>query len=131
MILEATITKSGRWWAIEIPALETYTQARTKAEAPAMAVDALTTLAGRSLGATARLEGRRLLIHADDTAGLISLVLRQKRGRAGLTLQQMARRLGSNSPNAYARYEQGTAMPSVAVLDRLLRAVDGRGLILG
>ena len=131
MILEAKLTKSGRWWAIEIPALEAFTQARTKSEALLMAASAVDDLAGRALGTRARLDGDRILIEAEDAGALVALVLRQKRSRAGLTLQQMATRLGSASPNSYARYEKGRTMPSVEVLDRLLRAVDGRGLVLG
>lgn len=96
-----------------------------------MAESAVDDLAGRSLGTAARFEDGRILIEATDTAGLVALVLRQKRSHAGLTLHEMAKRLGATSPNTYARYEQGRAMPSVAVLDRLLHAVDGRGLILG
>ena len=131
MILEATQTKSGRWWAIEIPALEAFTQARSRGDALRMAAAVVDDLAGRPLGTLARFDKNRILIEAQDTAGLVALVLRQKRSRAGLTLHEMANRLGTTSPNAYARYEQGRAMPSAAVLDRLLRAVDGRGLILG
>ncbi len=131
MILEAKVTRAGRWWAIEVPALEAFTQARTRAGVLKMAASVVDDLAGRSLGTRAVFEGERVLISAKDTAGLVALVLRQKRHMAGLTLQQMAKKLGSSSPNSYARYEQGRAMPSVAVLDRLLRAVDGRGLVLG
>ncbi|MEO8494206.1 MAG: helix-turn-helix transcriptional regulator [Planctomycetota bacterium] len=131
MIIEATLARSGRWWAIEIPVLQAATQARTKAESLAMAASVVDDLAGRSLGTTAWFEGERIFIQSEDSAGLVALVLRQKRCRAGLTLQQMASRLGSRSPNSYARYESGRTVPSVAVLDRLLRAVDGRGLVLG
>jgi DNA-binding XRE family transcriptional regulator len=111
--------------------LEAFSQARTKAEALKMAESLVDDLAGRSLGTKAHFKDDRILVQSEDAAGLIALVLRQKRNRAGLTLQEMAKRLGSTSPNSYARYEQGHAMPSVAVLDRLLRAVDGRGLVLG
>jgi hypothetical protein len=131
MILEAKLARSGRWWAIEIPALQAATQARTKSESLAMAASVVDDLAGRPLGTSARFEGDHILVQSEDSAGLVALVLRQKRRHAGLTLQQMANRLGSQSPNAYARYESGRSVPSVAVLDRLLRAVDGRGLVLG
>lgn len=131
MILEATIQKSGKWWAVSIPALQAFTQGRTRAEALENAASVVDDLADRKLGTKARFDGETILIQADDTAGLVALVLRQRRSIAGLTLKQMASRLGGTSPNTYARYEQGRAMPSVAVLDRLLRAVDGRGLVLG
>jgi DNA-binding XRE family transcriptional regulator len=131
MTLEAIMTKSGRWWAIEVPALQGYTQARTRAEALRMAAALVDDLAGRPLGTSAQFEGSRILIRAEDRAGLVALVLRQKRSRAGLTLHEMAARLGSRSPNTYARYEQGKSVPSVATLDKLLQAVDGRGLVIG
>jgi len=131
MILEAKIEKSGRWWAIEIPALEIFTQGKSKADALVMAASAIDDLAGRSLGTSARFEGERILIHSKDVAGLVAMVLKHKRSRAGLSLNDVAKRLGGKSPNTYARYERGSSMPSVEVLDRLLAAVDGRGLVLG
>jgi transcriptional regulator with XRE-family HTH domain len=41
-----------------------------------------------------------------------------------LTLMDVARRLKSKSPNAYARYEQGKSVPTVAKLDQLMKAID-------
>ena len=41
-----------------------------------------------------------------------------------LTLMEVARRLHSKSPNAYARYEQGKSVPTVEKLNQLLKAID-------
>ncbi|MCJ7679096.1 MAG: helix-turn-helix domain-containing protein, partial [Candidatus Aminicenantes bacterium] len=41
----------------------------------------------------------------------------------GLTLKDVARRLGVRSLNTYARYEQGRAVPTVETFDRLLTAL--------
>ncbi len=54
---------------------------------------------------------------------LISLFLRRQRERSGLTLSDAAERLGAKSRNAYARYEQGTSMPSLEKLTELYQAV--------
>jgi predicted transcriptional regulator len=54
---------------------------------------------------------------------LLALLLRRQRERQGLTLAQAAERLGQRSRNAYARYEQGRAMPTVEKLEQLLKAI--------
>jgi hypothetical protein len=54
---------------------------------------------------------------------LLALLLRRQREHQGLTLAEAAARLGQRSKNAYARYEQGKAMPTVEKLEELLRAI--------
>ena len=51
------------------------------------------------------------------------MLLRRQRECHGLTLSEVAERLGQSSRNAYARYEQGKAMPSVEKLEQLLTAI--------
>ncbi len=66
---------------------------------------------------------------ARDCRRMISLLL--QRQKSGLSLAQVAERLGVKSRNAYARYEQGVSVPTVEKLDELLRAVaPGRDLVL-
>jgi hypothetical protein len=62
-------------------------------------------------------------VSTDDTAAMISLLLRRQRHRSGLTLAEVAERLGARSRNAYARYEQGASVPTVAKLEELLKAI--------
>ena len=69
---------------------------------------------------------RRNVAAARNTPGLAALtafLLRRARLRAGLTLAEAAKRLGAKSLNAYARYEQGRAVPTVVKLSKLLAAV--------
>jgi transcriptional regulator with XRE-family HTH domain len=54
---------------------------------------------------------------------LIRLLLQRRREMSGLSLGEVAQRLGAKSRNAYARYERGQAVPSLEKLDELLRAV--------
>ncbi len=56
---------------------------------------------------------------------MTALLLRRSRIRSGLTLVEVAARLGEKSINGYARYEQGRAIPSIKKLS-LLYAVVGR-----
>ncbi len=58
-----------------------------------------------------------------DSRTMISLLLIRRRELSGLSLSQVAERLGVSSRNAYARYEQGHSDPTIEKLNRLLSAV--------
>lgn len=119
------IFKSGRFWAIEVPILDVFTQGRTKKEAYEMIADAVESLAGRN-GFRVRVyktRGGEFEIGASDQAVLTALLLRRARLKAGLSLEEVAARLGAKSLNSYARYEQGRSMPSVEQLTRMFSAV--------
>jgi hypothetical protein len=121
------IAKSGRFWAIEVPILGIATQGRTKAEAFVMIADAIEVLIDKP-GFRVQVfpgPGREFEIGAADEAALTALLLKRARKRSRLTLVQVAARLGSRSPNSYARYEQGKALPSIRMLSKLHAAVRG------
>ncbi len=55
----------------------------------------------------------------------VSALIREARAAAGLTQQELAERAGTSQP-AIARYEQGTAVPTLPTLERLLLACGQR-----
>jgi len=119
------VFRVGKYWAVEVPILDVVTQGRTKKDALVMIADAIETLANRSAfnldvypGA-----GEYFEVGSKDQATLTALLLRRARQRAGLTLVQVAQRLGATSINAYARYEQGRSIPTVEKLSQLFSAV--------
>jgi len=119
------VFRVGRYWAVEVPILDVVSQGRTKKDALEMIADAVEALANRSgfkldvfAGA-----GEYLEVGSEDQAVLTALLLRRARQRSGLTLAQVAQRLGATSINAYARYEQGRSIPTVEKLSRLFSAV--------
>jgi len=125
MRLSGRVFKSERFWAIEVPILNVVTQGRTKKEAFLMIADAIESLADRK---DFRVEvfpgrGQSFEIGANDQAFLMSFLLRRLRLKKGLSLLQVAEKLGIKSPNAYARYEQGVSVPTVEKLTQLLSAV--------
>lgn len=133
MRLAGRVFRIGRQWAVEVPLLDVVRQGRSKKDALAMIADAIETLANRQgfrvdvfPGA-----GEHFEVGSTDQAALTALLLRRARQRSGLSLSQVARRLGSSSVNAYARYEQGRAVPSVEKLSELFGAVSAdRDLVL-
>ncbi|MEW6756255.1 MAG: helix-turn-helix transcriptional regulator [Candidatus Latescibacterota bacterium] len=127
MRFEALLRREGSWWLIEAPALDVATQGRTRADACRMLEDAVEVLLDRpGLKIVVQLEGRgpTAFLSASDPDQLIPLMLRRQRQKRGLTLAEVARRLGASSVNAVARYEQGRARPTLAKVTALMAAID-------
>ena len=119
------VFKSGRHWAIEVPILSVVTQGHTKKEAFEMIADAIEVLVNKP-GFEARVfpgKGEYFEVGASDEAALTAFLLRRERTKSGLTLAEVAQRLGARSLNTYARYEQGRSVPTVPKLSQLLSAL--------
>jgi predicted RNase H-like HicB family nuclease/DNA-binding XRE family transcriptional regulator len=119
------VSKDGKHWIAAVPVFDAATQGRTRREALDMIADWFETMADRKeftvrVHATGRSEFE---VSCDDCRPMISLLLRRQRQMSGLSLRQAAQRLGARSRNAYARYEQGSSVPSVEKLDQLLKAI--------
>ena len=129
MRFEGRVFKVGRRWAIEVPILGVATQGWSKKDALAMIADAIEALVNKP-GFRANVfrgSGGHFEVGASDDAALTALLLRRRRQAAGLTLAEVADRLGARSLNGYARYEQGRTVPSVQKLSELLSAVSPGG----
>lgn len=108
--------------------LDAMTQGRTRTEAFRMVADLVTTMAGKT-GFEARVyPGRKdqFELGTPDAAALVAIMLRRQREKHGLSLSEVARRLGARSKTAYARYEQGRSAPTIEKLFELLAAVAPR-----
>ena len=133
MRFHGSVYRDGRFWLAEIPILDTMTQAHTRKEALAMVENLLVTLANRP-GFTVDVHAGKndqFEISSQDTRTMTSLLLRRQRERSGLSLAEVADRLGAKSRNTYARYERGTSAPTLEKLNELLNAVSpDRDLVL-
>lgn len=125
MRFSGRVFKEGRYWAIEVPILSVVSQGRTKKEAYEMIADAIESLVNK--------EGFNIQVHpgkgeyfevgASDQATLTAFLLKRARLKSGLSLADVADRLGAKSLNAYARYEQGRTVPTVQKLTELFSVV--------
>jgi len=125
MRLAGKIFKAGKYWAIEVPVLGVVTQGRTRKEAFEMIADAIESLANHKDFKIDVYSGKGdyFELGSADVAGLIAFLLKRQRTKHGLTLAEVAKRLGAKSNNTYARYEQGKSVPTIEKLNRLLAAV--------
>ena len=119
------VTKDGKYWAIEVPILRVYTQGLSKKDAYFMIADAIEMLVDKE-GFKVDVypgKGEYFEVGSKDTAALAALLLREQRTKRGLTLEEVAKRLGAKSNNAYARYEQRRSTPTIEKLSELLMAL--------
>ena len=129
MKLEGRIWKDEEtnYWVVYVPLLDISTQGRTRKAALAMIKDAIQVEAEQGLNIQADLSREQgvFTVSADDPDSLIAFLLRRQRTTShGLSVRAVARRLKSNSPTAYAQYEQGKRSPSLGKLRDLLHAID-------
>lgn len=127
MRFQGKLYKDGKFWLVEVPVFGAMTQGRSRKEALEMIADWFATMVDRPGFAVTIHEGKQgnFEISASDTKAMVGLLLQRQRQLHGLSLTAVAERLGAKSRNAYARYEQGSSMPTVEKLDKLLQAVSG------
>lgn len=125
MHFQGKLQRDGKQWLAEVPVFDAMTQGRTRAEALDMIADWFATMVERRdfTVRVVNVRGSGFEVAASDTRPVISLLLRRQRQKSGLSLADVAERLGAKSRNAYARYEQGSAAPTVDKLAELLKAI--------
>lgn len=132
MELEGKIWKSGKYWLVEVPAIEVMSQGFTRKEALEMIVDAVEGLVScyfpdesESFTVTIQDYKKRVFgLSSSKNSVMLAFSLKRQREVSKSTVREVSERLGSSSPNAYARYEKGRARISLDQYERLLQAVN-------
>jgi len=141
MELEGRVWKEGKFWLAEVPSLDLMTQGKSRKNALDMILDVVMELmrdafpekVTKKFGLHLYPYEKNLFgLEATDTRMLLALALRRQREKSGLTIREVAFRLGSSSPTAYARYENGSIAPSFKKFDQLVQAVNPnrRGILV-
>lgn len=125
MLFAGRIWKDGSHWLAEVPLLDVMTQGKTRTEAGAMLKDAIESLVNKDRFAVRVVDrgGDEVAVESDDVATLFATSLKRLREANGLSMADVAERLGQSSKTGYARYEQGLAVPALDKAGELLRAV--------
>lgn len=124
---EGGLLKKNKYWAVCVQALDVYTQGKSRKDALAMIKDAVRLLINRKGFAVNvhLVSNNQFILRAkepDDDKYMIALMLKNQRAKYGLSLQEVADRLGV-SKNAYAQYEQARAVPSIVKVEEFVRAM--------
>ena len=135
MLISGRIWKDGSKWIAESEVVDVCTQGRSRKDAIAMLADAFETLIDDpkvKIAVEATDDHGGVTIESNKPATLAAFALQRLRLRSGRSLSQVAGSMGRTSKNAYARYEQGSAIPTIEKFDELLHAVSNdASLILG
>ena len=133
MEMEGKIWKDGKFWLVEVPALDAMTQGKTRKQALSMVEDLVTEMAFAYFKddvekdfAVTVIDYKKdtIGITASDNKLLLALSLRRQREKSGSTVREASERLGSKSPNAYAQYERGKIGISLDKYEQLLMAAN-------
>ena len=131
--MEGKIWKAGKFWLVEISALDAMTQGKTRKEALAMAEDLVIGMArsyfkdeiDKDFAVTVIDYKKGVIgITVSDNKLLLALSLRRQREKSGSTVREASERLGSKSPSAYAQYEKGKIGISLDKYEQLLMAAN-------
>lgn len=126
MLISGRIWKDESMWLAESELVDVCTQGRSKKDAIAMLADAFETLIDDpkvKISVEESDEQGGMTIESNKPAVLAAFVLQRLRLRSGRSLSQIAEAMGRASKNAYARYEQGEAIPTIEKFEELLHAV--------
>lgn len=126
MRIEGRIWKEGKFWLVEIPALDLMTQGLSKAEAYRIAGTVVEDVVGkRGFNVTVHKVGADgFVLEPNDSGEMIALLLRRQRMKKGISVREASRLMGSKSPNAWGAYEQGKCAPTLDQLERMIRALN-------
>lgn len=132
MELEGKIWKSGKFWLAEVPLIEVMTQGHSRKEAIAMIADAVEGLVACYYPIDSKDFKVVVNEYSKNTVGIttsnnrlmLAFSLRRQREASQSTVREVSERLGSNSPNAFARYEKGRTRISLDQYERLLHAAN-------
>jgi predicted RNase H-like HicB family nuclease len=133
MEMEGKIWRDGKFWLVEVPALDAMTQGKTRKEVLGMVKDLVFEMAKsyfeneveRDFSVTVIDYKKHVIgVTTSDNRLLLALALRRQREKSGSTVREASKRLGSESPNAYAQYERGRTSISVDKYEALLMAAN-------
>jgi hypothetical protein len=123
---QGNLTKSDKWWAVDMPILDLHTQGKTKKEAYEMAIDVvkcMSPIESIELVITPG-ESNSFEIGSNNTKAMVAILLKCRRQKSGMSIGQVASKLSLSSRNGYAKYEQGKNLPSVEKLEQMLDVMD-------
>ena len=128
---EGRLIKSGSWYAVEIPTLLIFSQAKTQKEGLYRANSGLQELLEASgvdgfnscLTQWVNRKDLLFMVFLPVTQPVIAFMLRQIRGYKEMSLSDVAKRMGHSSKNSIAAYEKsGGREPTIGKLSEFLQA---------
>jgi hypothetical protein len=121
-----------KYWGVGIPLIEIYSQGKSKKDALSKIQEAVEyAIDQKGFKVNVQETGANTFaMTASDFNVLMAFMLKQMRMSKALSFREIAQRLGSDSPNAYRRYEQGESGASLQKLAELMGTVSDQKFLL-
>lgn len=125
--IKGSLHKSGKWWGIQFPLLGIATQGTSKADAMAMALDALELMLHpkKFKGQVKAGSGTEVFLITTQASWLIPLLITNVKVSNSWSLAEIARLMGKKSRANFSQYAKGEKMPGVDLFLEFL-ALDPR-----
>ena len=128
--LEGKVWKSNKskFWITYVESLDISTQGNSEQNSIAMLKNAVKLLVNKKKFRIVVRPDKNGKFHifASDTKTWLGFILQRLRMKEGLTIEEVADRMGSSSKTAYARYEQGKSLPGLEKLSQILKAIGSK-----
>lgn len=124
MFLKGRVWKDDSMWLIECPALQAMTQGHTKKEALEMLIDWVRSILEKDdfpLEITSK--GEDVMLKVQDPKPILALMVERNRNAQGLTLREIADRLGVKGRAGVKQYETGKHDPGFTKAQELFEAL--------
>ena len=125
MQILGSIWKDRKYWVIECPTLDVSTQGDTKKAALQMMVDLVQTMVNdRKYNVSIRIMGKdQFSMTFKNPTPIIAAIIARSRSSSKATLAEIAKAIGSKSPNSVYQYETGKHDPGMQKLNQILNAM--------
>jgi hypothetical protein len=125
MQILGTIWKDGKFWVTQCPTLDVSTQSDTKQGALKMMVDLVQTIVNdRKYSVSIKTTGKDgFSMTFKNPTPIIAAIIARSRSASKATLAEIAKAIGSKSPNSIYQYETGKHDPGMEKLNQLLNAM--------
>lgn len=124
--------KDGNFWISEIPFISLMDQGKTKASSLKMIKSAIEELMKESKLKCEIVDigSGRFVLSSKDVKLLTCFVLKRIREAQGLSMREVATKLGLKSHTEYARHESGLTAMTVETFNRYIEALTDKELVI-
>ncbi len=127
MLLDTRIFRQGKWWVGEVTVLNISTQGHSKKELLSMLKDLVQNLFSSRKPSVMVFEIKgEVFLEVRPFKLLLPAILKRQRIKAGMTVRQVAERMGYKNHHNYAAYESGKIVPSFEKFQELMAGLFSR-----
>lgn len=132
MKIKGRYYKDGTWWLAEIPSLNYMDQGRSKAELLKMLKSGIELLMAETpfKCLIEDLGDGEFILASDNVKVMSCFILKRLRESQGLSIREVASRLGHKSHTEFARHESGQTAMTLETFNKYIEALSDKELII-